>query len=130
MQTELTLLSAFLLGLFGSVHCVGMCGGIVGALTLGLSDTVRQSSWRMLPYLLSYNLGRIASYAVAGAALGWAGGALMDTLMQGQTRIIGGIVGTITTLVKHRERMAMIKQGIHPDHPPDEVDEDDETPAS
>ncbi len=93
MQTELTLLSAFLLGLFGSVHCVGMCGGIVGALTLGLSDTVRQSPWRMLPYLLSYNLGRIASYTVAGAALGWAGGAMIDTLMQGQTRIIGGIVG-------------------------------------
>ncbi|RKZ73111.1 MAG: sulfite exporter TauE/SafE family protein, partial [Candidatus Parabeggiatoa sp. nov. 1] len=41
MTTELTLLSAFIAGLVGSTHCVGMCGGIVGLLTMNLPDNVR-----------------------------------------------------------------------------------------
>ena len=70
MPTEITLVSAFLVGLLGSTHCLGMCGGIVGALTLGLHDDIRRSPVRLFPYLAAYNLGRIASYAIAGALLG------------------------------------------------------------
>jgi sulfite exporter TauE/SafE len=70
MPTEITLVSAFLIGLLGSTHCLGMCGGIVGALTLGLHDDIRRSPVRLFPYLAAYNLGRIASYAIAGALLG------------------------------------------------------------
>ncbi|MBI3574562.1 MAG: sulfite exporter TauE/SafE family protein, partial [Gammaproteobacteria bacterium] len=70
MPTELTLVSAFLVGLLGSTHCLGMCGGIVGALTLGLHDDIRRSPVRLFPYLAAYNIGRIASYAIAGALLG------------------------------------------------------------
>jgi sulfite exporter TauE/SafE len=58
------LVSAFVVGLLGGVHCVGMCGGIVGALSLGLP------AGRNLPILLAYNLGRIGSYAFAGALMG------------------------------------------------------------
>lgn len=58
------LLSAFIVGLLGGVHCAGMCGGIVGALSFGLP------AGRNLPILLAYNLGRIASYATAGALMG------------------------------------------------------------
>ncbi|TGO02931.1 membrane protein, partial [Candidatus Thiomargarita nelsonii] len=72
-MTELTLLSAFLAGLLGSAHCIGMCGGIVGLLTMNLSDNVRQSFFRLLPYLLSYNLGRIGSYTLAGLCAGFLG---------------------------------------------------------
>lgn len=63
-MAEIDLLSAFLVGLFGGVHCAGMCGGIVAALSLG-SDASRR-----LPYLLAYNTGRIASYTAAGALMG------------------------------------------------------------
>ena len=70
MTGEITLLSAFLVGLLGSTHCLGMCGGIVSALTLGLKQDIRRSAWSLAPYLLAYNLGRIASYAVAGALVG------------------------------------------------------------
>ncbi|MBI3571507.1 MAG: sulfite exporter TauE/SafE family protein [Gammaproteobacteria bacterium] len=70
MPTEITLVSAFLVGLLGSTHCLGMCGGIVGALTLGLHDDIRRSPVRLFPYLAAYNIGRIASYAIAGALLG------------------------------------------------------------
>jgi sulfite exporter TauE/SafE len=70
MLTETSFLAAFLVGLLGGVHCVGMCGGIVGALSFGLPEEVRQSPRRMLPYLLAYNLARILSYTLAGALLG------------------------------------------------------------
>lgn len=63
-MTEVNLISAFVVGLLGGVHCVGMCGGIVGALSLGLP------SQRQLPLLIAYNLGRIGSYTVAGAIMG------------------------------------------------------------
>ena len=69
MLTEVSLLSAFLVGLLGGVHCVGMCGGIVGALSLGLSDSERTSGARW-KYLLAYNLARIISYTLAGVLLG------------------------------------------------------------
>lgn len=71
LGVEATYLSAFLVALLGGVHCVGMCGGIVGALTLGLPEAggVRDR----LPYLLSYNAGRILSYTVAGALVGGIG---------------------------------------------------------
>ena len=58
------------MGLLGSTHCLGMCGGIVSALTFGLGEGVRHSLWRLLPYLLAYNMGRIASYMLAGAVAG------------------------------------------------------------
>lgn len=58
------LLSAFMVGLLGGVHCAGMCGGIVGALSFGLP------AGRNLPILLAYNAGRISSYTAAGALMG------------------------------------------------------------
>ncbi len=72
MELEVGYLGAFLVGLLGGVHCVGMCGGIVGALTLGLPEAQR-SGWGQLPYQLAYNLGRIASYTLAGALVGGLG---------------------------------------------------------
>ncbi len=65
---ELNLLSVFLVGLLGGTHCVGMCGGIVGALSLQLPDQAPQ--WR---FHLAYSSGRIASYVLVGAIAGAAG---------------------------------------------------------
>lgn len=72
----MSLVTAFLVGLLGGVHCVGMCGGIVGTLTLGLPREVRASLARLFPYQLGYNLGRISGYTVAGALMGGLGGVL------------------------------------------------------
>ena len=65
---ELGLISAFLVGLLGGGHCVGMCGGIVGAVSLSLPGARPQFA-----YHLAYNAGRVASYTVAGALAGLAG---------------------------------------------------------
>jgi uncharacterized protein len=61
--------AAFLIGLLGGVHCVGMCGGIVGALTV--QTPRRRHAWDLH---LAYSAGRIASYAAAGAIMGMIGG--------------------------------------------------------
>lgn len=95
MSAEITWLTAFLAGLLGSVHCIGMCGGITGALTMGLPGPVRHVYARLLPYLLAYNSGRIISYVVAGALLGALGAQLGDgfsphTAMQAG-RVISGL---------------------------------------
>lgn len=74
---ELSLTAAFLVGLLGGGHCVGMCGGIVGAIGMTLpADRSR------LPFLLGYNGGRIFSYALAGTLAGALGasGLLLDHL--------------------------------------------------
>lgn len=73
MESSLGFLAAFLIGLTGGVHCVGMCGGIVGALTLGLPLVRERPLLARLPFLLAYNTGRIASYVAAGALAGGVG---------------------------------------------------------
>ncbi len=70
---EVGYLGAFIVGLLGGVHCVGMCGGIVGVLTFGLPPEKRNSLLTILPYQLAYNLGRLISYGVAGAIMGGLG---------------------------------------------------------
>ena len=62
-------LAVFLIGLLGGVHCAGMCGGIVSALSLQIPGAAGSSApaWSIH---LAYNLGRIASYAIAGALIG------------------------------------------------------------
>ena len=64
------LATAFLAGLLGSAHCFGMCGGISGL--FAVQSSVRGLR-RQLPMALTYNAGRLASYAILGftvAALG------------------------------------------------------------
>ena len=92
MAIELTLVAAFMIGLLGSTHCIGMCGGIVGALTMGLPESTRRSPLKLLPYLLTYNGGRLLSYALAGLLVG-----LLTNTVSGFFQIgsfpIGGFVG-------------------------------------
>lgn len=59
----------FIIGLLGGTHCVSMCGGIVGALSVQMPGQTR----RQWPLHLAYNLGRIGTYVVMGAALGAVG---------------------------------------------------------
>ncbi|HIC99789.1 MAG TPA: sulfite exporter TauE/SafE family protein [Piscirickettsiaceae bacterium] len=72
------LLSAVLVGLLGGVHCVGMCSGMVGAFTFGLPASVQQARWRTFLFQLFYNLGRITTYGLLGAAFGWLGAQLAN----------------------------------------------------
>lgn len=73
MPNDMTFWAALLVGFFGGVHCIGMCGGIVGALTFGLPAEKRATARQLMPYLLAYNLARISSYTLAGAIAGLIG---------------------------------------------------------
>jgi len=83
------LLTGFLLGLFGSGHCLGMCGGIGAALGTAASR------W---PLTLAYHAGRIGSYAALGAMIGWlvavGAGALQPLLP-----VIGALLRSIAALL-------------------------------
>lgn len=89
---SLSLTAAFMIGLLGSTHCIGMCGGIVGALTMGLPKSTRQSPLKLLPYLLTYNSGRLISYAFAGLIVGLLSSTLSNVFQIGEFPV-GGIVG-------------------------------------
>lgn len=71
-------ITAFLLGLFSSVHCIAMCGSVIGALTLSLPVEIRESQRKMLPYVFNYNLGRILSYGIAGMIVGFISSPIAD----------------------------------------------------
>ncbi|WP_428825468.1 sulfite exporter TauE/SafE family protein [Azonexus sp. IMCC34842] len=73
-------LALFVVGLLGGTHCVGMCGGIVGALSMGAP-----ARWSML---FAYNAGRIISYAAAGAVAGALGAASLGLEGQVPVRLI------------------------------------------
>lgn len=73
MDSILPYLSALIVGLFGGVHCVGMCGGLVSALSLSHPQGEKTARMALLPLLLGYNLGRILSYSVAGTLMGGIG---------------------------------------------------------
>jgi uncharacterized protein len=77
-------LVAFTMGLFSSMHCIGMCGSIIGTLTLSLSPEIRDKKSKLFPFVLNYNLGRIASYTLAGALVGIIQSILTTPLSHGE----------------------------------------------
>lgn len=89
------IIAALLVGLLGGTHCIGMCGGIVGALSAGLAADVRTSRARLFITQLAYNAGRIASYTVAGViagVLGQQAGAMELTGGFPLGRVVAGII--------------------------------------
>ncbi|MBK1724382.1 sulfite exporter TauE/SafE family protein [Thiocystis violacea] len=93
-------LTALLVGLLGGVHCLTMCGGLVSSLTLGLDAEMRRDPWRMLPYQVIYNLGRIAGYLVAGALVGGLGAILLQLdSLQIMQRLLYALAGIMMVLL-------------------------------
>ncbi|MCQ6557818.1 sulfite exporter TauE/SafE family protein [Paenibacillus mendelii] len=77
-----------LTGLLSAPHCMGMCGGIVSAVTL-------QTTAAPIRAVALYNAGRILSYTILGAAMGIVG-SFVDLAgklagLQGLASIIGGL---------------------------------------
>src|SRR5690554_2731340 len=83
------LASAFTLGLLGAGHCLGMCGGLMGALTLSIPEAQRHKRSRII---IGYNLGRVCSYAIAGFLFGLLGWAVEQTPAAMAMRVIAGLL--------------------------------------
>lgn len=93
-----TLLSAFLMGLLGAAHCLGMCGGIVSTLALNTSGASQRFSLRNFSYHSAYNLGRIGSYSMAGALAGGLGGSLFALIGKQQAVATATVIGSVFML--------------------------------
>ncbi|MDX2320971.1 MAG: sulfite exporter TauE/SafE family protein [Moritella sp.] len=61
------LIAAFMIGVLGAGHCIAMCGGISGA----IAHANKQSSGPNSLTPLFYNLGRVSSYTLIGAIVGY-----------------------------------------------------------
>jgi sulfite exporter TauE/SafE len=81
--------SALVLGLLGGGHCLGMCGGLMGALTLAIPPEQRGKRLRLL---LAYNLGRVLSYTSAGLLLGLAGWAVASSPAALGLRVVAALL--------------------------------------
>jgi len=77
--------SAFILGLAGSLHCVGMCGPIALALPVSPSRKWKPVAGRML-----YNAGRIVTYATLGLGVGLLGESLAFAGLQQILSLVAG----------------------------------------
>lgn len=80
-------LAALTLGLFSGAHCIGMCGGIMGALSVAIPPEARGRRWRLL---IGYNIGRVASYTLLGTLAGAMAGGFspLDPVL----RLIAGLL--------------------------------------
>ena len=94
---------AFLIGLLSTLHCIGMCGGLVGAMTMSLTPEIRNNTSRLSLYTFAYNMGRITSYGVAGLLVGLFGQVLKEILLP-----VGGV-----TILRLFASMLIIGMGFY-----------------
>ena len=94
--------TAFILGLLGSLHCLGMCGPIAFMLPIGSAKGVKK-----LSFISLYHIGRIAAYSLLGAVFGVLGKGLALFGMQQKISIGIGLLMIVSILLpwwfKNRE---------------------------
>ena len=86
--------SAFILGLLGSFHCVGMCGPIAFMLPVDRSNTTKKFF-----QTLTYHFGRLLAYAMIGLVFGLVGKSLYLFGFQQQLSIVIGIIMIVIVLI-------------------------------
>lgn len=86
--------SAFLIGVFGSFHCIGMCGPIALALPVQKNSRLNLIVGRLL-----YNIGRAITYAIIGLLFGLLGQSLSLAGFQQSVSIIAGILILLMVLL-------------------------------
>ncbi|MFP2996614.1 sulfite exporter TauE/SafE family protein [Spongiivirga sp. MCCC 1A20706] len=89
--------TAFILGLLGSFHCVGMCGPIAFLLPLD-----RKNKTKRFFEIVSYHTGRIGTYALLGLLFGWLGSRLELFGFQQRLSIIIGLLMITLMLIPKR----------------------------
>ena len=88
------LYTAFILGLLGSFHCIGMCGPIAFVLPLD-----RSSKLKMLFQTFLYHFGRLLTYAIIGLVFGLIGKGLYLAGFQQRLSIVMGLIMILTVMV-------------------------------
>jgi hypothetical protein len=91
------LVSAIILGLMGSLHCVGMCGPIAFMLPVDRSNNVKRLGQTFL-----YHMGRLLAYGIIGLLFGLLGKGLYVFGIQQKLSIAIGLVMIIIVLIPSR----------------------------
>jgi len=91
------LYTAFILGLIGSFHCLGMCGPIAFVLPVD-----RSKKSRMFWQIFLYNFGRVITYSIIGILFGLLGKGLYLAGFQQRLSIIIGIIMILSVLIPER----------------------------
>jgi sulfite exporter TauE/SafE len=78
---------AFFIGLFGSVHCIGMCGPL--ALSM---PSFRHRWWLVIADKIQYNLGRVLTYSFLGLLIGVIGKQLWLAGLQQGVSLFSGLL--------------------------------------
>lgn len=86
---------AFLMGLFGSLHCAVMCGPLMLSLPIE-----KRNIWNAGLSLLLYQTGRILSYTLMGGIAGWFGSTFSLIANQKTLSIVIGILLIVFTLLQ------------------------------
>ncbi|MGJ8550278.1 sulfite exporter TauE/SafE family protein [Winogradskyella wichelsiae] len=90
------LVSALVLGLLGSLHCVGMCGPIAFMLPVDRSNSLKKVS-----QIAIYHFGRLFAYSLIGLVFGIVGKSLYIFGIQQQLSIIIGVLMITVVLLPH-----------------------------
>ncbi len=88
------LFSAFLLGLLGSFHCVGMCGPIAFMLPVD-----RTNAFKKISQITIYHVGRLFAYSLIGLIFGLIGKSLYIFGFQQQLSIAIGVLMIVIVLI-------------------------------
>ncbi|MCJ7467804.1 MAG: sulfite exporter TauE/SafE family protein [Maribacter sp.] len=91
------LLSAIILGLFGSLHCIGMCGPIAFMLPVDQSNQVKKGT-----QIFIYHFGRVMAYGLIGLIFGLLGNGLYIFGLQQKLSIIIGILMILVVLIPYK----------------------------
>ena len=92
------LLSAILLGVMGSLHCVGMCGPIAFMLPVD-----RSNNFKKFYQIVVYHLGRLMAYGIIGLIFGLLGKGLYVFGMQQNLSIAIGVLMIIIVLIPYKK---------------------------
>lgn len=87
--------TAFLMGLVGSMHCAGMCGPIALSLPYRVGLQPREETFLKI---LTYNLGRVLTYASMGLVFGMIGRSFFTMGIQKWVLIVLAILVIIIAL--------------------------------
>jgi len=101
------ILSAFAIGLFGSLHCIGMCGPIAIALPVPNTSNASFLAGRLL-----YNIGRVLTYSFLGAIFGLLGSRFVVAGFQQGISIILGVIILIVVLMPSRYKVKVTQHPI------------------
>ncbi|WP_036155393.1 sulfite exporter TauE/SafE family protein [Maribacter forsetii] len=91
------LLSALILGLMGSLHCVGMCGPIAFMLPVD-----RTNNYKKFGQIFIYHFGRLLAYGIIGLVFGLLGKGLSIFGIQQKLSIAIGIIMILIVLIPYQ----------------------------